>query len=487
MLPKLRLVLRNISFRNQALQDIFKTSNSSKELLEVKSLPFGVLHNTKITVLLKTGKKREHYYNRVDISTFLSEVSLNDKTLPEIITYLNTEHYCDFDLEDDLELTETHLRAKTTSLGYIGEVSINGDNGGEPTLPSTDLKAFPRNEAEYLKYLEVSGNTNLTINPFNNPRATILTNTDLNFNMHLDTFLVQEKVFHGFSFDKDQLDAMINSELPPETIVIEISYFINGGAEQKNLIMLRDLRSQVTNFPLVNNRYCIILTVVGVPDGEYESKSILKANLSVPGVELTQTTALSRVEVSPPVIPLPPPEPDPINPNPITPENPGEVNDFDYAVIRYMWDGLGGKDLDTRTYIKVPDRKQFNVGWSRAASDNPFLHWADDNTGAGVESVLVNIQQIVEANLGLPTITISCNAYWYELAKSGNFRIQFEMYKGGQMSKVGYDWVNNGGVKTQTTTIECNTPIQNSDNIDGQEMVLLHYTPATNSGQLVKL
>ena len=44
------------------------------------------------------------------------------------------------------------------------------------------------------------------------------------------------------------------------------------------------------------------------------------------------------------------------------PVNQNTIQDFDFAVIRYIWDGNGGTDLDTRTRIINPARN-IDVGW----------------------------------------------------------------------------------------------------------------------------
>lgn len=173
---------------------------------------------------------------------------------------------------------------------------------------------------------------------------------------------------------------------------------------------------------------------------------------------------------------------------PIDPDSPVSIEDFDFAVIRYIWTAEQGKDLDTRTYIKDPDRKSGTVGWSRLSNDETYLRWGGDNTANGVECILLDIKQFGVDFPAENIVTISCNAFWYSVRETGDLAIQFETYKGGTMTQSGYDFVNSGGTLKQSVTIQTNTAsLGGGAANDGQELAILTYNQATDTGSLVKV
>ena len=160
-----------------------------------------------------------------------------------------------------------------------------------------------------------------------------------------------------------------------------------------------------------------------------------------------------------------------------------ELRDFDYAVLRYIWTDNGGKDLDTRTSISNPPRNTA-VGWNRGEGDLTYLTWGGDNTGAGVESVLLNIKDL-KLNYPLQTqFETTLKAFWYSSKITGDFKVQFESYKGGTMVKNGYDFINNGGISIQTLTVDCNSSTVINQNIDGDLVATLTYDSLLNTGTL---
>lgn len=165
------------------------------------------------------------------------------------------------------------------------------------------------------------------------------------------------------------------------------------------------------------------------------------------------------------------------------PVNQNTIQDFDFAVIRYIWDGNGGIDLDTRTRIINPSRN-IDVGWSRAVSDGAYLFWNGDNTGSGVESVLLNLKQLKQDFSNQNNFEISLRAYWYSQKNTGNFSIQFESYKGGTMQPNGFDYVNVGGHSVQSMTLNANVQHQQNSNNDGVEVGRLTYHSSILEGSL---
>ena len=77
-------------------------------------------------------------------------------------------------------------------------------------------------------------------------------------------------------------------------------------------------------------------------------------------------------------------------------DSPVILEKFDFAILRYIWTSAGGRDLDTRTYISSPARNVV-VGWNKNNNDDVYLQWGGDNTGSGVESVLMRVKDLMLA------------------------------------------------------------------------------------------
>lgn len=120
MLPRLRTKLSTISSKNESLQDLLQTCSDAAEVIDIQSNTGGI-HNTKLTVELKSKEPRVHFYNRLDIKNIIPQDLDLPCVLPEVIFALNTQHGCDF-TEDDLEFGDRILKAKEKSLGYIGSI-----------------------------------------------------------------------------------------------------------------------------------------------------------------------------------------------------------------------------------------------------------------------------------------------------------------------------------------------------------------------------
>ena len=163
-----------------------------------------------------------------------------------------------------------------------------------------------------------------------------------------------------------------------------------------------------------------------------------------------------------------------------------EVQDFDYAVIKYKWTNQGGKDLDTRTYISTPNRSNVGVvGWGRLANDADYLSWNDDNRGSGVEGILVNILNLKRDFPGQKDFVISLAAFWFDKKYSGDLNIEVNTYRGGTMSRSGYDWQNAGGTLVQNLSFDANTQLQIQESeTAGTPLGVLSYNTDTKLGKL---
>ena len=161
------------------------------------------------------------------------------------------------------------------------------------------------------------------------------------------------------------------------------------------------------------------------------------------------------------------------------------IKAFDYALVRYRWTPTGGVDLDTRTYLSKPYRVGRKVGWSRLKNDNSYLIWNEDNTGSGVESVLIDIDKIHVDYPGEQIIELKMDGFWYSQVKSGKLDIEFATFKGGKMVASGYDWINEGGLAIQILKLGVDTLVQQSSNIDGENLATLSYDTLLKKGTLI--
>lgn len=164
------------------------------------------------------------------------------------------------------------------------------------------------------------------------------------------------------------------------------------------------------------------------------------------------------------------------------PTNETPLQEFDFAVIRYIWDSNGGEDLDTRTRVITPARNT-DVGWSRASTDGEYLQWNGDNTGSGVESVLLNLNALTN-DYADQVFQIALRSYWFRTKVSGDFKIQFESYKGGTTQPSGFDFINTGGELVQSITLSTNVQMQNNSNVDGEDVAVLTYNRVAKVGRL---
>ena len=50
------------------------------------------------------------------------------------------------------------------------------------------------------------------------------------------------------------------------------------------------------------------------------------------------------------------------------------LQDFDYAVLRYIWSDNSGFDLDTRTQLQIQGRDNLVLGWNMANANQGKLY-----------------------------------------------------------------------------------------------------------------
>ena len=125
-MTELRTKLRNVSSKNQGLQDILRSCSEAKEILSVETHEGGV-HNTKLTLLMKNGEERVHFYNRVELKNTIPEGFISSGDIDLDIEILNLAYGCDF-TDDDVTMTCGNYAAKPASLGYFSKGTLQGSN-----------------------------------------------------------------------------------------------------------------------------------------------------------------------------------------------------------------------------------------------------------------------------------------------------------------------------------------------------------------------
>lgn len=177
--------------------------------------------------------------------------------------------------------------------------------------------------------------------------------------------------------------------------------------------------------------------------------------------------------------------------------------DFDYAVVRYIWTSAGGIDLDTRTaFIDFPDTL-YNVkdlGWNRNGSgehslggsytgpseSNYYMWWSGDNTGSsGAETVLINFNNIQTDFPSIVELSTRFRAFWYNHRVSGDISFEVTTYKGGTMSKSGFNFINTGGTQVTAFSQTYNLALSGSDDLDGENLGTMLFNTETNTATFV--
>jgi len=127
MLPSIRTRLNNPGKTSEALRQLLNLTYPGVEIESITVVDNGI-HNTKLILALPNGVERVVFYNRTDIATMLRSDMINGREINEIINSLKLEGF-DF-TEDDLEIVENKLSAKSTSLGYIGNLLLATELSG---------------------------------------------------------------------------------------------------------------------------------------------------------------------------------------------------------------------------------------------------------------------------------------------------------------------------------------------------------------------
>lgn len=118
--------------------------------------------------------------------------------------------------------------------------------------------------------------------------------------------------------------------------------------------------------------------------------------------------------------------------------------DSDYLVFKYNFTGTEGTDLDTRTKLLTPvvvgpygfgSSQNTNASQGTIFDMNNYLNWSGDNTGTGLESIMINIKKIKQDFPLATELKFNAAAWWFiNNPDGGNMNMNAESYKGGEMT-----------------------------------------------------
>jgi len=197
--------------------------------------------------------------------------------------------------------------------------------------------------------------------------------------------------------------------------------------------------------------------------------------------------------------------------------------DADYIVGTYTF--VDGQDLDTRTRIVTPNVGQnfagSYLGWAQynywptssdapiegaplTSSNRPYLIWGDDNTGTGLESVLIDVKRFKEVYPSEGNILVDFRSFWYSTTGSSPVVLDITAYSGSYMIYHGIPYgftyagtnpsysidsgnkyitaYNNGSVVTGSSDLE--DPAVSATNTRGQRLATLSYSIIGKSGSI---
>jgi len=127
--------------------------------------------------------------------------------------------------------------------------------------------------------------------------------------------------------------------------------------------------------------------------------------------------------------------------------------DADYLIYRFYFTKNDGEDLDIAAEITSPVR--YRAGYCRgkfssqdmpirgAAPSGNFAMWSGDNTGVGLESIIINVKKIKQTHPSSQDIVMNFYAGWFRRYVSGNMAIKAEAYRGEMINDPAdrFNWI----------------------------------------------
>ena len=150
-----------------------------------------------------------------------------------------------------------------------------------------------------------------------------------------------------------------------------------------------------------------------------------------------------------------------------------------------------GQDLDLRVTMTDPVVGG-TMGWCKNANwptTAPYImRWGGDNTGTGVETVLVDVNEFKTAYPAEASFSIDLRCFWYNTPTTNPVEISAWLYKGGTISgPTAFAWVNTGSTDSLQLLSETRVITLQSRlcaNV-GTTVGILNYNVNTFEGDLV--
>ncbi len=109
----------------------------------------------------------------------------------------------------------------------------------------------------------------------------------------------------------------------------------------------------------------------------------------------------------------------------------------DHVILTYEFHD--GWDLDMAVAVLRPDVSAPSVGYGQDSTisigGRTLCRWSGDNTGVGVESVHIDVGQLLEAAPGVAELVIRCNGFWFRRPGSQPVRVLASLYQGGTVGQ----------------------------------------------------
>ncbi|WP_199117319.1 hypothetical protein [Pedobacter sp. ASV28] len=148
------------------------------------------------------------------------------------------------------------------------------------------------------------------------------------------------------------------------------------------------------------------------------------------------------------------------------------IDNFDFAVLRYIWGEEEEEDLDILVGFEHTGTiyDDIYVGFASSESkhtvpvgvnpqSNSYLWWGGDNQVSGTEAVLISYKNFIHPPplSSVDIVDVGLYAGWYRTPKYGNFSLSLVTYKGGTMAKDGTDFINTGGAIVSSEQVSLHT------------------------------
>ena len=124
----------------------------------------------------------------------------------------------------------------------------------------------------------------------------------------------------------------------------------------------------------------------------------------------------------------------------------------DYIITRFKFLSTNGTDLDIFASLISPEAIQYPLSaplgfctGSSSYNNVQFIEWSGDNTGYGLESILINVKNYRDYFNTDSEVSARLAARWYSSAAGdGNINLEITSYRGGTVTLSGFEFICTG-------------------------------------------